>query len=182
MKETVKALQDQTFHLIDGMKAVDPAIRTVRIGVVAYRDLNDKKRFEILPFTDERDRIRDFVTSLQASFNEGANTKDIPEDVFGAYDQTLKLDWNTAITNARIMIHIADAPPHGTYYQPDDFKERDCFSKGDPHGLTHDNLMPRFQALGIDIAIGQINFCQSTLIKRCQKVYERCRSFALPRK
>ena len=64
----------------------------VRVAFVAYRDYGDgTKHFEILDFTDDISLFSDFVGRITAS-----GGGDTPEDVLGAINQTLHLNWKAA--------------------------------------------------------------------------------------
>ena len=62
---------------------------TVRVALVAYRDYTEgRRRFEILDFTDNVPRFVAFMGRVRA-FRGG----DISEDVLGALDKTINLNW-----------------------------------------------------------------------------------------
>jgi hypothetical protein len=67
MKYVIEAVKSELELLIKVITAADTALQTVRVAVVAYRDIADKKRFEILPFTIERARIRYSFRALLSS-------------------------------------------------------------------------------------------------------------------
>jgi hypothetical protein len=60
---------------------------------------------------------------------------DGPEDVAGGLNAVLDLSW---IASTRLVIHIADAPCHGTAYHGGKF--RDDYPDGDPLGLVCVNV------------------------------------------
>ena len=47
-----------------------------RVCFVGYRDIKDSRRFEVLPFCDNIDEVKNFISQVKA---EGGN--DIPEDM-----------------------------------------------------------------------------------------------------
>lgn len=51
------------------------------------------------------------------------------------------------------MIHIADAPCHGEQYH----NTSDSYPKGDPAGITHDQMMAEVVRLDIQYFFGYIN-------------------------
>ena len=64
----------------------------VRVAFVAYRDYEGgAKHFEILDFTEDKKKFTNFVGGVTAS-----GGGDAPEDVLGAIDKTINLNW-TAI-------------------------------------------------------------------------------------
>jgi len=105
----------------------------VRISFVGYRDIKDKNRFTILPFTDDIQSVKAFINNSHAS---GGN--DIPEDMQGGLKLCLLQDW-TEEASKRVII-ITDAPPHGTRYHD----TSDDFPEGSPDGIELESLMQEF--------------------------------------
>jgi hypothetical protein len=56
----------------------------VRATFIGYRDFGDQKRFEIQPFTEDIQKVREFISKCSAT---GGN--DMPEDVAGGLKQCL---------------------------------------------------------------------------------------------
>ena len=64
----------------------------VRVAFVAYRDYGDgAEHFEILDFTEDIAQFTEFVGRIRAS-----GGGDGPEDVLGAINQTINLNWKAA--------------------------------------------------------------------------------------
>ena len=63
---------------------------------------------------------------------------DFPEDMAGAFDVALKLDWSS---KSKYAILIADAPCHGKKYHD---SHSDDYPNGDPNGLNIENLVKEF--------------------------------------
>ena len=96
----------------------------IQVGIVGYRDVQDLKRFEILPFTSNIQTARNFLDAIRA---DGGG--DTPEDVNGAFQETLdKMEWQG---QAKMIVHIADAPCHGKDYHT-------CWSDNHPSGYKDD--------------------------------------------
>jgi hypothetical protein len=77
----------------------------LRMAFVGYRDVKDTKRFEVIEFTTNASSLQTRISGISAS-----GGGDAPEDIFGALQQVLSLDWQSS---SRVLIHIADAPCHG---------------------------------------------------------------------
>ena len=77
-----------------------------RVSFIGYRDVKDNRRFEVLPFDDNIDSVKKFITGVRA---EGGG--DMPEDMQGGLKLCLLQDWTEEATK-RVVI-ITDAPPHG---------------------------------------------------------------------
>jgi len=72
-KETLKEIID---NVIEECK--EEGNLKVRVSFVGYRDIKDRTRFEVKPFTDNLDEMKKFINSCQA--DGGA---DAPEDMQG---------------------------------------------------------------------------------------------------
>ena len=98
-------MKKELYSIIDRVLEEHEGAR-INISVVAYRDHCDKgKRLEVLPFTDKKDIVLDFVSKL-AAMGGG----DDPEDICGGFDEALKMKWTAT---AKYAVLIADAPCHG---------------------------------------------------------------------
>jgi hypothetical protein len=85
---------------------------SVRIGLVAYRDREDDYLTQVLPLTEDLDKV---YTTLMEYRPEGGG--DGPEDVRTALaDGVNKAGWSPAAPDlAQILFLVGDAPPHNDY-------------------------------------------------------------------
>jgi hypothetical protein len=58
---------------------------------------------------------------------------DAPEDIAGAFDKIAEMEWKS---RTKLIIHIADAPCHGSQYHG----LGDSYPAGDPHGLVPEKV------------------------------------------
>lgn len=107
--------------LIDGAKqriwgivngVMQESHASVRIGLVAYRDRGDAYVTQVLPLTEDLDKV--YTGLMDYSADGGGDT---PEDVRTALaDGLSKAGWSTAAPDlAQIMFLVGDAPPHNNY-------------------------------------------------------------------
>jgi len=84
----------------------------VRIGLVAYRDRGDEYVTQVLPLTEDLDKVYMTLMDYQA-----AGGGDGPEDVRTALaDSVSKIPWSAAAPDlSRIIFLVGDAPPHEDY-------------------------------------------------------------------
>src|SRR5690349_15517971 len=84
----------------------------VRIGLVAYRDRGDAYVTQVLPLTEDLDKVYMTLMDYQA-----AGGGDAPEDVRTALAESLyKIPWSEAgLGVSRIIFLVGDAPPHDDY-------------------------------------------------------------------
>jgi Mg-chelatase subunit ChlD len=96
---------------------------SVRVGLVAYRDLGDQYVTQVLPLTDDLDKV---YTTLMGYRAEGGG--DGPENVRRALDEGVhRAGWSQprkgAPAVAQILFLVGDAPPHDDYQnEPDTLK------------------------------------------------------------
>jgi Mg-chelatase subunit ChlD len=85
---------------------------SVRIGLVAYRDRGDAYVTQILPLTEDLDKVYMTLMDYQA-----AGGGDGPEDVRTALAESLyEIPWSEAGSGvSRIIFLVGDAPPHEDY-------------------------------------------------------------------
>lgn len=94
-----------------------PAHPSVRVGLVAYRDHGDQYVTQILPVTNDLDKV---YTTLMDFRADGGG--DGPEDVRQALsDGVLKAGWSKPSADiAQVVFLVGDAPPHDDYAQEPD--------------------------------------------------------------
>ena len=84
----------------------------VKIGLVAYRDRGDQYVTQVLPITEDLDKV--YVTLMQYQAEGGG---DEPEDVRRALaDGVQKAGWSRSAPQlAQVLFLVGDAPPHNDY-------------------------------------------------------------------
>jgi uncharacterized protein YegL len=94
-----------------------PSHPSVRVGLVAYRDHGDQYVTQILPVTNDLDKV---YTTLMDFHADGGG--DGPEDVRQALsDGVMKAGWSKPSEDtAQVVFLVGDAPPHDDYAQEPD--------------------------------------------------------------
>ena len=89
----------------------------VKIGLVAYRDRGDEYVTQVLPLTEDLDKV--YMTLMNYNAAGGGDTA---EDVRRALaDGVAKAGWSESGQNvARIIFLVGDAPPHDDYANEQD--------------------------------------------------------------
>ncbi len=90
----------------------------VRVGLVEYRDRTDSQVTRVYPFSSQLDAFARDVAGLRAD-GGGDTPEDMQAGLSAAIDQ---LDWR-ADAVARIVVVIADAPPHLDYQDEKDYAD-----------------------------------------------------------
>ena len=81
----------------------------MRVGFVGYRDHGDgADRVVTIDLTEDTSAVMSFMNSVRAV--GGADTC---EDIFGGLEKVISLGWKNP---NRILIHVGDAPQHGSRY------------------------------------------------------------------
>ncbi len=94
-----------------------PARPNVRVGLVAYRDHGDAYVTQVLPLTNDLDKV--YTTLMEYRADGGG---DGPEDVRRALAEGVgRAGWSKPDANtAQIVFLVGDAPPHDDYAQEPD--------------------------------------------------------------
>ena len=91
MEENLEAVEQNIAQVVMKVKDTFSDIK-VRVALVAYRDYSEASlHFEILDFTENVTNFIHFIRGVRAFYGG-----DIPEDVLGALDQTINLEWKAA--------------------------------------------------------------------------------------
>lgn len=132
MGPMIAAVKEQIRTIVRDIEGTHPAC-VVRLAAVAYRDYNDQPMVEKLPFTLDVQGFETFVAGLQAKGGD-----DMAEDVISGLEEACKLDWQSA---ARMVIHFADAPCHGSAYHT--ALVHDKYRAGDKYGRNTRTFLQR---------------------------------------
>jgi Alpha-kinase family/Zinc finger C-x8-C-x5-C-x3-H type (and similar) len=121
---------------------------SLETACVAYTDydVSEDRRTKVSPFSTSRTTFKAFVGSIKAS-----GGGDPPEDIFGGLHAVARLPWKEHTT--KVVIHIADAPCHGSQYH----SMPDSYPDGDPGGRTLGEVLePLFHKTNFNYYFGFI--------------------------
>ncbi|MEO8707219.1 MAG: VWA domain-containing protein [Kofleriaceae bacterium] len=120
---------DTTGSMGEEIEAVKSTVRTVadklandqtnvRIGLVEYKDRGDDNVTRVFPFSSDLNAFSKSVNGIIAS-----GGGDMPEDMHAGLSTALdKLEWRGDAV-ARLVVVIADAPPHLDYQDQKDYAD-----------------------------------------------------------
>ena len=114
----IQQVRDRLMELLDALRAA-PLCRSLRVGLVAYRDHPPQERSfvtQVTALTDSLDAVRAAVLTLAAS-----GGGDGPECVTDGLFDVVRLDWRAGA--AKAVVWFGDAPPHGVEPSGDAFPE-----------------------------------------------------------
>jgi Mg-chelatase subunit ChlD len=108
MASHIDAVMVQIHTIVSKLKKTS-ADMEIKVSFLGYRDICDgSNQFTILDFTSDIDFFQVFVGSTVAT-----GGGDGPENIGGALQKANQLSWTQG---TRVIIHIADAPAHGSQY------------------------------------------------------------------
>ena len=134
-----------------------------RLGCVCYRDIGDRTPFVIMPLSSDFDAVQLALRKVHAS---GGN--DTAEDVAGALQALLELEWNAVAT--KTVLWVADAPAHGLAYHGPTVGDR--FPKGDPEGREPSVQVRTMAERGMDLTLFRIDASMDKMIERFAEAYQ----------
>ncbi len=160
MGSWMRQCQEKVVEIVDQVQKKFVGSK-MRVAFVGYRDKSDKDRFAVCSFTDPK-TIKAFIAKQEAT-----GGGDIPEDVAGGIRELLALSWGKGV--ARVAIHIADAPAHGTDYHDT--------SMSDNHAaLAEDEklepLMHKLANKQIDFYFMRLNDSTDKMVQKCRTAYD----------
>ena len=110
MGDELEYLKTEVGSIAQAVSELFPDVQQ-RYALIVYRDEGDT--FVVRPFDFTAD-LSEFESNLKAQRADGGG--DRPEAVHLALEEAAKLSWTTTNT-ARVLFHIADAPPHAQFGQ-----------------------------------------------------------------
>ncbi|KAF1813615.1 hypothetical protein P152DRAFT_394135 [Eremomyces bilateralis CBS 781.70] len=165
MWDYINAAKDQVRSIVKDIGESFLGEAEVRVAVVGYKDHGDKPNIQFLDFTPSVDEVHRFLNTLQAT-----GGGDAPEDVLGGLQQAINASWSH---QTRCVIHIADAPPHGSDLQlVPDAGDKFPVPGTEPHGLTHKPLLRRMIALKLNYTLLRINSSTDRMATEFCKEYD----------
>ena len=149
-------------NIIDEITDNNPGSK-IRISFVGYRDfldVNEKRNYNSLEFTEDINIIDQFISKLDC-YGGG----DLPEDIIGALQEALNMKWES---NAKYAILVCDAPCHGRKYHSFSY---DKFENGDPSGITLEETMKKFYDKEITFYCLEIDYSTEKMFKIMKEIY-----------
>lgn len=102
MKDDVEFIRQKLIPLVKNKIA---GFKSVRIGVMLYRDYKEAYLTRKFDFVENFDKAQMILDSIKV-----AGGRDIPEAVFEAlYDAQTTMSWENS---AKLIVQVGDAPPH----------------------------------------------------------------------
>ncbi|KHE86082.1 hypothetical protein GE21DRAFT_1283426 [Neurospora crassa] len=165
----IGSAKSQVRSILDDMNRVFLKQAEVRVAVVGYKDHSDNPSIQFLDFTKSTDQVRSFLDKLAATGGH-----DPPEDVLGGLQQALGATWKQ---HTRVVLHIADAPPHGRTLH-DAADEYDDYPNpgSEPHGLTYQPILKRMLDTRINYVLLRIRKSTDRMALLFLKEYARAGS------
>jgi Alpha-kinase family len=161
MRPHINDVKLQMSSIVQKVLNTSPNVK-LQVAFVAYRDhACGSRRFSIQPFTAS---IPVFEYALQQVETLTVGSGDFPEDVHGGLQQATQLAWDNSSAGTKVLIHIADAPCHGTQYQPFGYHP-DHYPAGDPYGLRAADLLSTLSDCQVEYVFGRLNDTTDRMIQ-----------------
>lgn len=128
MSTWIEAAKATSMSTVQRLRSAVPNA-TFKLGFVGYRDFGDADAIITVPLTEDVAACEARLRSVHA---DGGG--DTPEDMAGGLHAALNMPWTDAPGATRVVIVVADAPPHGA----------------DMHDVTTDDNWPRVDPAGRD--------------------------------
>ena len=144
---------------------------TIRLSFIGYRDFETKeepRKYEIINFTED---IENLISTIKKYECYGGG--DQPEDIAGALNEALKMDWKSS---AKYVVLVCDAPCHGSKYHDIYI---DTFNEGDPDGFIIEDLMTQFKNMNITFYCMEINNSTKKMFDIMKNVYNDDNKFSV---
>lgn len=149
----IRAAKRKIREMTDKVVADNPGT-LVDVALVGYRDYDDEQRFHVVDFTTP-EIVMDELRHIHAKGGE-----DEAEDVCGALIRAHRLSWDGA--DVQMVVHIADAPAHGTQYHSVHISDR--FPQGDPSGHDPCEFINRMSAGRMHYTFVKITSATDTML------------------
>jgi hypothetical protein len=161
----IEAVKQHLVDLINNLSTTT-RVRSVRIGLVGYRDYQDEGRVVTVPFHRQRecDAVIDAIRAQRA--NGGG---DAPEDLLSGIVAASELTWQSHV---RIAVIITDAEAHGyAGGQGDYHKSGLCPDQLPPHPTLPQALHRLANELNVDTLYCQIGGQATNTQQFCASLY-----------
>eukprot|EP00117_Sycon_ciliatum_P020060 scpid33183/ scgid3183/ Alpha-protein kinase vwkA; von Willebrand factor A alpha-kinase len=158
MQRWIDAVMSNIGKLYKRMQKLYGKMCCMRVAFVAYTDYDVKRRdrVKVFAFDYDPEKFQKFLSTIRADGGD-----DQAEDVMIGFDAvTTKLQWRKDVT--KLLIHIADAPCHGSDYHDD---ANDKYPNGDPDGYHPDDMMKALAEEEIQYFFGRINGSTDRMIR-----------------
>ena len=138
MENYIDKFKEQFYPMIDSIIKECPD-SLVFVGFIGYKDLEDKKLgddYINIDFSINYDKLKEIINQIEPDGGD-----DIPEDVAGAFELSLKMNWKG---NTKIAFLITDSPCHGSKYHDlnKNLKEEiDKYDDENPNGKKIDEII-----------------------------------------
>ena len=160
-KHNIKKITEEISDINPGAK--------IRLSFIGYRDFESKEEQRIYEKIDFSENIDNFILKIKKFECFGGG--DQPEDIAGALNEALKMNWKS---NAKYVVLVCDAPCHGRKYHDINL---DNFEDGDPSGLVIEDLMSNFKKRDITFYCIKINNSTQKMYDIMKKVYNNDNQF-----
>lgn len=165
MQQWIDAARDTVLEAFSTLQN-ENANSSFRLACVCYRDFGDIEPFVIVPFTEDISSVQNTLKNTKAS-----GGSDTSEDVAGALEKVLELEWTEDTTDTcKLILWVCDAPAHGNKYHSPTIDDR--YPKGDPNGREPSEQIKELYLKGIDFTIFRICKSIDKMVEIFSSIYQ----------
>jgi hypothetical protein len=147
MERWIQAAKDHVTTMVQDIQHEYPAAE-FETAFVGYRDYDDEEQFVVVGLSNPSNML-ERIADVHAGGGD-----DTAEDVAGGLQRVCAINWDPN-ADMRVVIHIADAPPHGRMFHSPRLSDR--FPAGDPEGLDPINYLTQLMVQNIGYTFVRIN-------------------------
>ena len=149
IEQSKKSIEEIIEDAKSQLSALNADESQLKFAVVAYRDHPPEDKTFVTKckdFTNSENAVT-FLKDLKA-----AGGGDAPEAVIdGLSDAVNNISWRKQAE--KFIFHVADAPPHGKEFQPDNLIYSDAFPEGCPCGIDYTAVLKKIRDENINYTI-----------------------------
>lgn len=138
MLSYITEAKDTMTQIIAKIKEKYKHSKSIRGAFIGYRDIDDSTRFEIFPFSEDFQKMKEFLSKIEAS-----GGGDECEDVNGAFQKVLTLEWKNF---QKLLFHVGDSPPHGHQYHKN---SGDDYPFGTDEDIPYNDIFQKLKSMKI---------------------------------
>ena len=174
MESFIEKFKEQFYPMLENIRKECPEA-LLYVGFIGYKDLNDLELgddYINVDLTTDYEKINEIINNIEP---DGGG--DIPEDIAGAFELSLKKSWKA---NTKITFLITDSPCHGKEYHDLDQnqkEETDKYIDENPNGKKIKDLIT--EIFGKNISLFCLNLHKNTnkMFDKFKEIYEETKLF-----
>ena len=174
MESFIEKFKEQFYPMLENIRKECPEA-LLYVGFIGYKDLNDLELgddYINVDLTTDYEKINEIINNIEP---DGGG--DIPEDIAGAFELSLKKSWKA---NTKITFLITDSPCHGREYHDLDQnqkEETDKYIDENPNGKKIKDVITDIFGKSISLFCLNLHKNTSKMFDKFKEIYEETKLF-----